>query len=166
MSLEGVKAGLCSGAQAGKNILGKAAKNKMALTVLVASPALVAAGATKDSWGKVDENVKDGAKAAAFIGALAAGAAFLTGKASGQKGIKALTEGAKTLWTPIKNGFNTVKDELKTKASELFGKVKSNAGKILKDGKEKATELLTAAKEQATKVLSNIKSKLGKTTEA
>ena len=103
---------------------------------------------------------------AAVLGTLIAGAAFLTGKANGQKGVKALTEGAKTLWQPIKEGFGKVKGELKTTIADKAGKLKKGAQKMGADAKEKGEKLYSTVKKHLGKAAEKIKTTFTKTTEA
>lgn len=167
MTLGGVDSKVCAGAGLGKNLAEKIGENKgKILGAAVIGPGALAAGITADKWEKLDKDAKEGVKITALIATLVAGAAFLTGKANGQKGVKALTEGAKALWNPIKEGFGKVKGELKTKISENAGKIKTKAEKLAKTGKEAATKLYSTAKEKAGKIAEKIKTVFKKTTEA
>ncbi len=166
MSIEGVKPGVCAGVEAGKTLAEKIGENKMKLGAAIMAPGLIAAGITKDTWDKADENAKEGVKMAAVLAAVVAGAAFLTGKANGQKGVKALTEGAKALWNPIKEGFGKVKGEVKTKALESVKKLKASATKLGGEAKEKAVKLYDAAKGQAEKIATKVKTLFTKTAKA
>lgn len=166
MSIDGVKAGMHTGAEAGKTIAEKIGDNKGKLLAAAIAPGVLTAGIVADKWEKVDENAKEGVKMAAVLGTLIAGAAFLTGKANGQKGVKALTEGAKTLWQPIKEGFGKVKGELKTTIADKAGKLKKGAQKIGADAKEKGEKLYSTVKKHLGKAAEKIKTTFTKTTEA
>lgn len=166
MSIDGVKAGMHTGAEAGKTIAEKIGDNKGKLLAAAIAPGALTAGIVADKWEKMDENAKEGVKMAAVLGTLIAGAAFLTGKANGQKGVKALTEGAKTLWQPIKEGFNKVKGELKTTIADKAGKLKKGAQKIGADAKEKGEKLYSTVKKHLGKAAEKIKTTFTKTTEA
>lgn len=166
MSIDGVKAGACAGAKTGQTIAEKIGDNKGKLLAAAIAPGVLTAGIVADKWEKVDENAKEGVKMAAVLGTLIAGAAFLTGKANGQKGVKALTEGAKTLWQPIKEGFNKVKGELKTTIADKAGKLKEGAQKIGADAKEKGEKLYSTVKKHLGKAAEKIKTTFTKTTEA
>lgn len=166
MSIDGVKAGMHTGAEAGKTIAEKLGENKTKLLAAAVAPGVLTAGIVADKWEKADENAKEGVKMAAVIGTLIAGAAFLTGKANGQKGVKALTEGAKTLWKPIKEGFNKVKGELKTTIADKAGKLKKGAQKMGADAKEKGEKLYSTVKKHLGKAAEKIKTTFTKTTEA
>lgn len=166
MSIDGVKAGMHTGAEAGKTIAEKIGDNKGKLLAAAVAPGVLTAGIVADKWEKVDENAKEGVKMAAVLGTLIAGAAFLTGKANGQKGVKALTEGAKTLWQPIKEGFNKVKGELKTTIADKAGKLKKGAQKMGADAKEKGEKLYSTVKKHLGKAAEKIKTTFTKTTEA
>ena len=166
MSIDGVKAGACAGAKTGQTIAEKIGENKTKLLAAAVAPGVLTAGIVADKWEKMDENAKEGVKMAAVLGTLIAGAAFLTGKANGQKGVKALTEGAKTLWQPIKEGFNKVKGELKTTIADKAGKLKKGAQKIGADAKEKGEKLYSTVKKHLGKAAEKIKTTFTKTTEA
>ncbi len=166
MSIDGVKAGACAGAKTGQTIAEKIGDNKGKLLAAAVAPGVLTAGIVADKWEKVDENAKEGVKMAAVLGTLIAGAAFLTGKANGQKGVKALTEGAKTLWQPIKEGFGKVKGELKTTIADKAGKLKKGAQKIGADAKEKGEKLYSTVKKHLGKAAEKIKTTFTKTTEA
>ena len=166
MSIDGVKAGACAGAKTGQTIAEKIGDNKEKLLAAAIAPGVLTAGIVADKWEKMDENAKEGVKMAAVLGTLIAGAAFLTGKANGQKGVKALTEGAKTLWQPIKEGFNKVKGELKTTIADKAGKLKKGAQKIGADAKEKGEKLYSTVKKHLGKAAEKIKTTFTKTTEA
>ena len=166
MSIDGVKAGMHTGAEAGKTIAEKIGENKTKLLAAAVAPGVLTAGIVADKWEKADENAKEGVKMAAVLGTLIAGAAFLTGKANGQKGVKALTEGAKTLWQPIKEGFGKVKGELKTTIADKAGKLKKGAQKIGADAKEKGEKLYSTVKKHLGKAAEKIKTTFTKTTEA
>lgn len=166
MSIDGVKAGACAGAKTGQTIAEKIGDNKGKLLAAAIAPGVLTAGIVADKWEKVDENAKEGVKMAAVLGTLIAGAAFLTGKANGQKGVKALTEGAKTLWQPIKEGFGKVKGELKTTIADKAGKLKKGAQKIGADAKEKGEKLYSTVKKHLGKAAEKIKTTFTKTTEA
>ena len=166
MSIDGVKAGMHTGAEAGKTIAEKLGENKTKLLAAAVAPGVLTAGIVADKWEKADENAKEGVKMAAVLGTLIAGAAFLTGKANGQKGVKALTEGAKTLWQPIKEGFGKVKGELKTTIADKAGKLKKGAQKIGADAKEKGEKLYSTVKKHLGKAAEKIKTTFTKTTEA
>ena len=166
MSIDGVKAGMHTGAEAGKTIAEKIGDNKGKLLAAAVAPGVLTAGIVADKWEKMDENAKEGVKMAAVLGTLIAGAAFLTGKANGQKGVKALTEGAKTLWQPIKEGFNKVKSELKTTIADKAGKLKKGAQKMGADAKEKGEKLYSTVKKHLGKAAEKIKTTFTKTTEA
>ena len=166
MSIDGVKAGMHTGAEAGKTIAEKLGENKTKLLAAAVAPGVLTAGIVADKWEKADENAKEGVKMAAVLGTLIAGAAFLTGKANGQKGVKALTEGAKTLWQPIKEGFNKVKGELKTTIADKAGKLKKGAQKMGADAKEKGEKLYSTVKKHLGKAAEKIKTTFTKTTEA
>lgn len=166
MSIDGVKAGMHTGAEAGKTIAEKIGDNKGKLLAAAIAPGALTAGIVADKWEKMDENAKEGVKMAAVLGTLIAGAAFLTGKANGQKGVKALTEGAKTLWQPIKEGFGKVKGELKTTIADKAGKLKKGAQKIGADAKEKGEKLYSTVKKHLGKAAEKIKTTFTKTTEA
>lgn len=166
MSIDGVKAGMHTGAEAGKTIAEKIGDNKGKLLAAAVAPGALTAGIVADKWEKMDENAKEGVKMAAVLGTLIAGAAFLTGKANGQKGVKALTEGAKTLWQPIKEGFNKVKGELKTTIADKAGKLKKGAQKMGADAKEKGEKLYSTVKKHLGKAAEKIKTTFTKTTEA
>ena len=166
MSIDGVKAGACAGAKTGQTIAEKIGENKTKLLAAAVAPGDLTAGMVADKWEKANENAKEGVKMAAVLGTLIAGAAFLTGKANGQKGVKALTEGAKTLWQPIKEGFNKVKGELKTTIADKAGKLKKGAQKIGADAKEKGEKLYSTVKKHLGKAAEKIKTTFTKTTEA
>ena len=166
MSIDGVKAGMHTGAEAGKTIAEKIGENKTKLLAAAVAPGVLTAGIVADKWEKADENAKEGVKMAAVLGTLIAGAAFLTGKANGQKGVKALTEGAKALWKPIKEGFNKVKGELKTTIADKAGKLKKDAQKMGADAKEKGEKLYSTVKKHLGKAAEKIKTTFTKTTEA
>ncbi len=166
MSIDGVKAGMHTGAETGKTIAEKLGENKTKLLAAAVAPGVLTAGIVADKWEKADENAKEGVKMAAVLGTLIAGAAFLTGKANGQKGVKALTEGAKTLWKPIKEGFNKVKGELKTTITDKAGKIKKSAEKLAATAKEKGEKLYGAAKEQIKEIGKKFQKTFTKTTEA
>lgn len=166
MSIDGVKAGMHTGAEAGKTIAEKLGENKTKLLAAAVAPGALTAEIVADKWEKAEEDAKEGFKIAAAIGTLIAGAAFLTGKANGQKGVKALTEGAKTLWQPIKEGFNKVKGELKTTIADKAGKLKKGAQKIGAEAKEKSEKLYSAVKKHLGKAAEKIKTTFTKTTEA
>lgn len=166
MSIDGVKAGACAGAKTGQTIAEKIGDNKGKLLAAAIAPGALTAGIVADKWEKMDENAKEGVKMAAVLGTLIAGAAFLTGKANGQKGVKALTEGAKTLWQPIKEGFNKVKSELKTTIADKADKLKKGAQKIGADAKEKGEKLYSTVKKHLGKAAEKIKTTFTKTTEA
>lgn len=166
MSIDGVKAGACAGAKTGQTIAEKIGENKTKLLAAAVAPGVLTAGIVADKWEKMDENAKEGVKMAAVLGTLIAGAAFLTGKANGQKGVKALTEGAKTLWQPIKEGFGKVKGELKTTIADKAGKLKKGAQKIGADAKEKGEKLYSTVKKHLGKAAEKIKTTFTKTTEA
>ena len=166
MSIDGVKAGACAGAKTGQTIAEKIGDNKEKLLAAAIAPGVLTAGIVADKWEKMDENAKEGVKMAAVLGTLIAGAAFLTGKANGQKGVRALTEGAKTLWQPIKEGFNKVKGELKTTIADKAGKLKKGAQKIGADAKEKGEKLYSTVKKHLGKATEKIKTTFTKTTEA
>lgn len=166
MSIDGVKAGACAGAKTGQTIAEKIGDNKGKLLAAAIAPGVLTAGIVADKWEKADENAKEGFKMAAVLGTLIAGAAFLTGKANGQKGVKALTEGAKTLWQPIKEGFNKVKGELKTTIADKAGKLKKGAQKMGADAKEKGEKLYSTVKKHLGKAAEKIKTTFTKTTEA
>lgn len=166
MSIDGVKAGACAGAKTGQTIAEKIGDNKGKLLAAAVAPGVLTAGIVADKWEKMDENAKEGVKMAAVLGTLIAGAAFLTGKANGQKGVKALTEGAKTLWQPIKEGFGKVKGELKTTIADKAGKLKKGAQKIGADAKEKGEKLYSTVKKHLGKAAEKIKTTFTKTTEA
>ena len=166
MSIDGVKAGMHTDAEAGKTIAEKLGENKTKLLAAAVAPGVLTAGIVADKWEKADENAKEGVKMAAVLGTLIAGAAFLTGKANGQKGVKALTEGAKTLWKPIKEGFNKVKGELKTTIADKAGKLKKGAQKMGADAKEKGEKLYSTVKKHLGKAAEKIKTTFTKTTEA
>lgn len=166
MSIDGVKAGACAGAKTGQTIAEKIGDNKGKLLAAAVAPGVLTAGIVADKWEKVDENAKEGVKMAAVLGTLIAGAAFLTGKANGQKGVKALTEGAKTLWQPIKEGFGKVKGELKTTIADKAGKLKKGAQKMGADAKEKGEKLYSTVKKHLGKAAEKIKTTFTKTTEA
>lgn len=166
MSIDGVKAGMHTGAEAGKTIAEKIGDNKGKLLAAAIAPGALTAGIVADKWEKMDENAKEGVKMAAVLGTLIAGAAFLTGKANGQKGVKALTEGAKTLWQPIKEGFGKVKGELKTTIADKAGKLKKGAQKMGADAKEKGEKLYSTVKKHLGKAAEKIKTTFTKTTEA
>ena len=166
MSIDGVKAGACAGAKTGQTIAEKIGDNKGKLLAAAIAPGALTAGIVADKWEKADENAKEGVKMAAVLGTLIAGAAFLTGKANGQKGVKALTEGAKTLWQPIKEGFNKVKGELKTTIADKAGKLKKGAQKMGADAKEKGEKLYSTVKKHLGKAAEKIKTTFTKTTEA
>lgn len=166
MSIDGVKAGACAGAKTGQTIAEKIGENKTKLLAAAVAPGVLTAGIVADKWEKMDENAKEGVKMAAVLGTLIAGAAFLTGKANGQKGVKALTEGAKTLWQPIKEGFNKVKGELKTTIADKAGKLKKGAQKMGADAKEKGEKLYSTVKKHLGKAAEKIKTTFTKTTEA
>lgn len=166
MSIDGVKAGACAGAKTGQTIAEKISDNKGKLLAAAIAPGALTAGIVADKWEKMDENAKEGVKMAAVLGTLIAGAAFLTGKANGQKGVKALTEGAKTLWQPIKEGFNKVKGELKTTIADKAGKLKKGAQKMGADAKEKGEKLYSTVKKHLGKAAEKIKTTFTKTTEA
>ena len=166
MSIDGVKAGACAGAKTGQTIAEKLGENKTKLLAAAVAPGVLTAGIVADKWEKMDENAKEGVKMAAVLGTLIAGAAFLTGKANGQKGVKALTEGAKTLWQPIKEGFGKVKGELKTTIADKAGKLKKGAQKMGADAKEKGEKLYSTVKKHLGKAAEKIKTTFTKTTEA
>ena len=166
MSIDGVKAGACAGAKTGQTIAEKIGDNKGKLLAAAVAPGVLTAGIVADKWEKADENAKEGVKMAAVIGTLIAGAAFLTGKANEQKGVKALTEGAKTLWKPIKEGFNKVKGELKTTIADKAGKLKKGAEKLSANAKEKGSKLYGAAKEHVGAATKKVQTTFKKTTEA
>ena len=166
MSIDGVKAGACAGAKTGQTIAEKIGENKTKLLAAAVAPGVLTAGIVADKWEKMDENAKEGVKMAAVLGTLIAGAAFLTGKANGQKGVKALTEGAKTLWQPIKEGFGKVKGELKTTIADKAGKLKKGAQKMGADAKEKGEKLYSTVKKHLGKAAEKIKTTFTKTTEA
>ena len=166
MSIDGVKAGMHTGAEAGKTIAEKLGENKTKLLAAAVAPGVLTAGIVADKWEKADENAKEGVKMAAVLGTLIAGAAFLTGKANGQKGVKALTEGAKALWNPIKEGFNKVKGELKTTIADKAGKIKKNAEKLTATAKEKGEKLYSTVKKHLGEAAEKIKTTFTKTTEA
>ncbi len=166
MSIDGVKAGACAGAKTGQTIAEKIGDNKGKLLAAAIAPGVLTAGIVADKWEKVDENAKEGVKMAAVLGTLIAGAAFLTGKANGQKGVKAFTEGAKTLWQPIKEGFGKVKGELKTTIADKAGKLKKGAQKMGADAKEKGEKLYSTVKKHLGKAAEKIKTTFTKTTEA
>lgn len=166
MSIDGVKAGACAGAKTGQTIAEKIGDNKGKLLAAAIAPGALTAGIVADKWEKVDEDAKEGVKMAAVLGTLIAGAAFLTGKANGQKGVKALTEGAKTLWQPIKEGFGKVKGELKTTIADKAGKLKKGAQKIGAEAKEKGEKLYSTVKKHLGKAAEKIKTTFTKTTEA
>lgn len=166
MSIDGVKAGACAGAKTGQTIAEKIGDNKGKLLAAAIAPGALTAGIVADKWEKMDENAKEGVKMAAVLGTLIAGAAFLTGKANGQKGVKALTEGAKTLWQPIKEGFGKVKGELKTTVLDKAGKLKKGAQKMGADAKEKGEKLYSTVKKHLGKAAEKIKTTFTKTTEA
>lgn len=166
MSIDGVKAGACAGAKTGQTIAEKIGDNKGKLLAAAIAPGVLTAGIVADKWEKADENAKEGVKMAAVLGTLIAGAAFLTGKANGQKGVKALTEGAKTLWQPIKEGFGKVKGELKTTIADKAGKLKKGAQKMGADAKEKGEKLYSTVKKHLGKAAEKIKTTFTKTTEA
>lgn len=166
MSIDGVKAGACAGAKTGQTIAEKIGENKTKLLAAAVAPGALTAGIVADKWEKMDENAKEGVKMAAVLGTLIAGAAFLTGKANGQKGVKALTEGAKTLWQPIKEGFGKVKGELKTTIADKAGKLKKGAQKMGADAKEKGEKLYSTVKKHLGKAAEKIKTTFTKTTEA
>ena len=166
MSIDGVKPGICLSAEAGKTVAEKISENRTKLLAATIAPGVLTAGIVADKWEKADENAKEGVKMAAVVGTLIATAAFLTGKANGLKGMKALTGGAKTLWAPIKKGFSTVKGELKTKLTNGATKIKANAKKLVTNGKEKISKLYSAAKKQAGKISEKIKNHSKKAAEA
>ena len=166
MSIDGVKVGACAGAKTGLTIAEKIGDNKGKLLAAAIAPGALTAGIVADKWEKMDENAKEGVKMAAVLGTLIAGAAFLTGKANGQKGVKALTEGAKTLWQPIKEGFGKVKGELKTTIADKAGKLKKGAQKMGADAKEKGEKLYSTVKKHLGKAAEKIKTTFTKTTEA
>ena len=166
MSIDGVKAGACAGAKTGQTIAEKIGDNKGKLLAAAIAPGALTAGIVADKWEKMDEDAKEGVKMAAVLGTLIAGAAFLTGKANGQKGVKALTEGAKTLWQPIKEGFGKVKGELKTTIADKAGKLKKGAQKMGADAKEKGEKLYSTVKKHLGKAAEKIKTTFTKTTKA
>lgn len=166
MSIDGVKVNVHTGAESNKTIAEKIGENKTKLLAAAVAPGVLTAGIVADKWEKADENAKEGVKMAAVIGTLIAGAAFLTGKANGQKGVKALTEGAKALWNPIKEGFNKVKSEVKTTVLDKAGKLKKGAEKLSANAKEKGEKLCGAAKEQIKEIGKKFQKTFTKTTEA
>lgn len=166
MSIDGVNANIGASTKTGQTIAEKIGDNKGKLLAAAIAPGALTAEIVADKWEKAEEDAKEGFKIAAAIGTLIAGAAFLTGKANGQKGVKALTEGAKTLWQPIKEGFNKVKGELKTTVLDKAGKLKKGAQKIGAEAKEKGEKLYSTVKKHLGKAAEKIKTTFTKTTEA
>ena len=166
MKIGGVEHKTSTGAELGKNLAEKIGENKTKLLAATIAPGVLTAGIVADKWEKTDENAKEGIKMAAVIGTLIAGAAFLTGKANGQKGLKALTEGAKTLWQPIKEGFGKVKGELKTTITEKAANFKKGARKLGVSTREKSVKVYNTVKQKAGKAGEWIKSHFTKTAKA